>query len=348
MSSGIIGKRKTEKEYRLVQMDSYSSLKDFSLDRKKYYKKYILGESVEEEETLASTMGRIVETLLFEPELFDERFYMSSIKNIPEGLMGKFVQELHKLTKEYKNNEEVSFTDICKLAYEKSGFKWSFDTVISKFSGSDVEIYYNELCQIEEKQLSVVSGDDVTNAEKIVEALKISDFTGPIVNLINSHRFTVENQFQVEGYSVDGHIFKSMIDKMIMDTRDKTIDIYDLKCTWNVENFYEEYYLRRRSYMQAYLYYKAVESLTFKGELQGYTVNPPKFIVCDSINYYAPIIYTLSQEDLNDAYFGFIHKGRTYPGVKEVIENLKWAINNDVWNISRKNYELGGFVNIKG
>ncbi len=40
----IAGKAKTEKEYRAVQMDSSSSLKEFSTNRKAYHKKYILGE----------------------------------------------------------------------------------------------------------------------------------------------------------------------------------------------------------------------------------------------------------------------------------------------------------------
>ena len=35
----IGGKTKTEANYRALMLDSSSSLKDFSMDRKKYYKK---------------------------------------------------------------------------------------------------------------------------------------------------------------------------------------------------------------------------------------------------------------------------------------------------------------------
>ena len=138
------------------------------------------------------------------------------------------------------------------------------------------------------------------------------------------------------------------MDKVVIDHNEKTIQVYDLKCTWSVENFYEEYYLYRRSYIQAYLYWKAVLSLTITGELQGYFVHAPKFIVCDSTNYMDPLIYTLTDADIDDAYNGFEHKGRTYPGVKNIIKDLKWAQENDVWSISRTNYENGGIVNIKG
>jgi hypothetical protein len=73
-----------------------------------------------------------------------------------------------------------------------------------------------------------------------------------------------------------------------------------------------------------------------------------KFIVCDSTNYFNPLIYTLSDSDIMDAYSGFEHKGRKYPGVKELIADLLWAQENDVWNISRKNHLSNGVVNIKG
>lgn len=50
---------------------------------------------------------------------------------------------------------------------------------------------------------------------------------------------------------------------------------------------------------------------------------------------------------MNDAYNGFEHKGRVYPGVKSLIEDLNWAIENNTWNIDRNNYLNNGIVNIK-
>ena len=46
----IKGTAKTEQEYRAIKMDSSSSLKEFAKDRKKYYRKYILGEDIEDDE----------------------------------------------------------------------------------------------------------------------------------------------------------------------------------------------------------------------------------------------------------------------------------------------------------
>lgn len=349
----IKGTTKTEAQYRAVEMDSSSSLKDFSQDRKKYYKKYILGEKVEDKDSSAANMGRIVETLLMEPHLFDDKFYMSSCTSTPTGLMLDFVEALYKHTKDATDENGIVTTpmnELLEAAYKDSGFKIKYEAVITKFIGSDAEIYYNEIRTVRTKGLTVVNTTEISIAEKIVEQLRINTTTAPIVNLTNSSRYEIIDQMQVEGYIIDGHKFKSMIDKVVIDHKEKTIQPYDLKCTWSVENFYEEYYLYRRAYIQAYLYYYAMLHLT-EGEdspYNDYQVNYLKFIVCDSTNYYQPLIYTLDIDDMMDAYKGFVHKGRTYPGVQELIAALTWCVTTDTWTISHKNYLSNGVVNIKG
>lgn len=347
----IKGQVKTEANYRAKAIDSSSSLKEFSMDRKKYYRKYILGETVEDKDTQAATIGRVVETLLLEPELFDEKFYMSACASAPTSLMLAFVEALYKFTKEATDdngNVTRSFEDISKDAYAESGFKIKYDAVISKFVGSDAEIYYNEIRKVRGQNLTVITTEDVTNAEKIVEELRNNPVTKDVVNLVNSPRYTVYNQLQVEGYVLDNHEFKSMMDKVVIDHEACTIQVYDLKCTWSVENFLEEYYLYRRAYIQALLYYKAaLHFMNNTEDIRGYRVEPPRFIVCDSTNYYNPLIYTLSDKDIEDAYNGFTHKNREYTGVATLIKDLKWALENNVWNLSRENSINNGLVNIR-
>ena len=349
----IQGVAKTEAQYRAVVMDSSSSLKEFSQDRKKYYKKYYLGEKVEDKDSSAANMGRIVETLLMEPHLFDEKFYMSSCTSTPTGLMLEFAEALYRVTRDATDEFGVvkrDFADISQEAYALSGFKIKYEAVVAKFYGSDAEIYYNEIRTVRSKNLTVVNTMEVSVAEKIVEQLKTNSTTAPIVNLVNSSRYTIIDQMQIEGYEIDGLPLKSMLDKVIIDHDEQVIKPYDLKCTWSVENFYEEYYLYRRAYIQAYLYYYAMLKLANdpESEYYGYRVDYLQFIVCDSTNYYQPLIYTLDIDDMGDAYHGFVHKGRTYPGVADIIAALKWCKETETWNISHKNYLSNGTVNIKG
>jgi len=347
-----VNKTKEEQKYRAIEVDSSSSLKDFALDRRKYYKKHYLREKVEEKENPAANMGKLVETLLLEPEEFDNRFYMSSCVAIPTELMLKFVEALHKYTVEATDGFGVvtrEFSEIAEDAYQASGFKITKEAVLNKFMGSNAEIYYREIREVRAKNLTVITSQDVTNAERIVEELQNNQFTKDIINMVSSDRYTVINQFKIDSYKVDGHEFKSMLDKIIVDHHEKKVLIYDLKCVWAVENFYNDYYLYRRAYIQALLYFKAVESIVAQegSPWYKYKVEYPQFIVCDSINYYSPLIYTLEYKDMWDAYKGFTHNGREYPGVQLLIEELKWAQENDIWNISKTNYENKGFVNIK-
>ena len=348
----IKGQTKTEAVYRAILLDSSSSLKEFSMDRKKYYNKYYLGKNVEDKDSQAAIMGRLVETLLMEPDEFDKRFYMSACITSPTGLMLLFVEALYKYTIDATDefgNITRTFEEISRDAYSESGFKIKYEAVIQKFVGSDAEIYYNEIRKVRANNLTVVTSQDVTHAENIVSELRNNFATKDIVNLVNSSRYSVYDQLQVEAYEVDEHLFKSMMDKVIADHQEKTIQPYDLKCTWSVENFYEEYYLYRRAYIQAYLYYYATKHLTLdkNSELYGYTVKPIQFIVCDSTNYYNPLVYTLSDEDMKDAYEGFVHNGKAYLGVKYLIDELKWAMDMNIWNISKNNYLKKGVVNIK-
>jgi hypothetical protein len=273
--------------------------------------------------------------------------------------MLEFVEALYRVTRDATDEFGVvtrDFADISLEAYKLSGYKIPYERVMSGtdktpgFIGGDAEIYYNEIRNVRSKNLTVVNTMEVSIAEKIVEQLKTNSTTGPIVNLVNSSRYTVLDQLQIEGYDIDGLPLKSMLDKVIIDHDAKIIKPYDLKCTWSVENFYEEYYLYRRAYIQAYLYYNAMLKLSRdpESEYYGYLVEHLQFIVCDSTNYYQPLIYTLEISDMEDAYNGFTHKGRTYPGVKDIITALIWSIKNNTWSISHKNYLANGIVNIKG
>lgn len=346
----IVDDIKTEAEYRAIPLDSYSSLKEFSTDRRKYVKKYINGEKVEEKENTYAVMGNLVDCLLLEPEEFDNRYYMSSCLDAPTGLMLEFVEALYRVSSKGNAVSDSSFSDVLDEAYLQSGFKISKEAVLKKFIGSNAEIYFREIREVRSKKLTVITPQDITNAEKVVSELKTGEFTKDIINRTTDSRYTVINQLKISDYTVDELALKSMLDKVIIDNAKKTVQIYDLKCVWAVETFYKEYYLYRRTYIQAYLYKKAVEYLISNesSPCYGYTVNNPMFIVVDSINYYKPLIYSVSDKDMEDAYNGFSYEGKDYPGVGEIIDNLKWAQDNGIWTISKRNYESKGIVKLKG
>lgn len=345
----ITGETKTERVYRSLPLDSYSTLKDFSLDRKKYYRKYVAGENVEEDDNKSMTIGSLVECLLFEKEKFDSKFHMSEVEKISTGLMLNFVNALVKHTLEATDEEGIvtkDFEEISKAAYAESGFSWKYEQVMSKFWDSKDEKYYNELLQVNYNKLIVVTVQDVTNAERICDELRNNSVTSDIINMINTERYEVFTQLQIDDFEIDGHKLKAMLDRGFIDHQLKEVHPFDLKCTWAVERFYIDGYLGRRYYIQAYIYYRALlHYVKTREDLKGYKVMPLSFIVCDSINYFNPLIYTTNHKHLEDAYNGFSNEiGKEYPGVGEIINDLKFAQEYNVWNISRTNYQNKGIV----
>ena len=206
----INGLNKNQNEYRKVALASSSSLKDFSLDKRLYYKRYILGEPIEEKTNQAIITGNLVDCLLLEEDKFDERFHMSCCANAPTGLMEAFVEALYSINKascDEDGNSIRSFEDVSKEAYVASGFKITYEAVIKKFVGSDAEIYYDEIRRVRGANLTVVTLNDVNNAQKIVDELKVNFVTERIVNLVDSDRYKVINQLQIEDFEIDGHNF---------------------------------------------------------------------------------------------------------------------------------------------
>jgi hypothetical protein len=353
--------KRDEKEYRAIPTDSSSSIKDFAFDRKKYYKKYVLGQKVEEDETQATIIGSLVDCLrLGEEGDFEKKFFMSTCVEPPTGAMLKFTEALYKHTVESLNDDGEVTRPMSSLLLEAYntvkydregnliGFKRAkadaFDSVVERWTGSPAEHYYKEIREIRPKGLTVVCGGDLDNAEKIAEELGTNSVTAEIMNAVSTKDQTVYNQLQIDDAEILGLTYKAMIDKVIVDHVQKKVWIYDLKCVWSVEGFYTEYYLKRKSYIQAYLYWYAVIN---KFAEHGYEVMSPRFIVCDSINYYNPLIYQLGYGDLSEAKTGFSYRDRKYAGVEEIIEDLKWAKENDIWNISRTNHLSNGIVNLK-
>ena len=311
----------SEKQYRNIELDSYSSLKVFANDKKSYYKKFILKEDIpEDEETIYTKRGNLVETLLLEPNEFEVRFFITSVESIPGDKMGEFVELLYK---NQKNNPDSPFEDIMKKTYEECSFKLPFQTVVKKFVGSDAEIYYKELLEIREKKLIPVSLKDVEIAQAI--ANKVKNYY-PIYSIITDENAIY--QFKIEKFFIDNYPLKAMVDIVLVDEKNKIIKPYDLKCVWSVNNFYYNNYLKGKLYIQAYLYTQALKS-AFGEE---YKVESLRFIVIDSNNHYKPFVLSTDNDDIKDAYNGFTNNGFYYPGVKEIIQELKYSIENNSWD----------------
>jgi hypothetical protein len=349
----IAGLKISEKEYRALEIDSFSTIKDFVKDRKKYYRKYVLGEKIREDEVDGMITGSLVDCLLFTPENFEDKFVLSKYSK-PTGQMGKFVDELYErtiqclvdgtVTRDFKDIAQDAYNDV---KYDRNGqevaFKRdTFEKVLAKFLDSDAEGYYQELRDSTDKD--VVTSLDIDNAEKILTELRSNEVTCEVVNATDNENVAVYNQLQYT-FVLNGLEVKMMADKVIVNHRLKVVRIYDLKVTWNVEDFQRNFFLKKYSYLQAALYKIGVAKWA-EENYPGYSVDQFQFIVADSINYYNPLIYVVPETDMIMFNRGFYQGGIKYPGLFELIDDIKWHKENGMWKVSRQNNERKGIVGL--
>lgn len=342
---------KTEKEYRKIDRLSSSDLRLFANDRRKFFKEKILGEKPEEEEYNKSLLiGDLVHTLLLSPHTFDDKFLMSICSSPPTGLMLAFTEALYKHTVlNTTENGEVTkdFAYLAEAAYKDSGFKLPMPTVINRFRGSTAEDYYNELRLARSTGRIVVCVDDTSIAEKIVEKLLSHPFTQNVFG-DKDEDIDIYDEWKGEEFEIRGIPMKMMSDKLKANRRERTVQPYDLKIVWDNQNFYREYYLKKRADIQALVYYEGIKRSLEKinKEYKDYTVLPPIFVVADSSNFYSPLKYQLTEKDLDMARDGFEYNGRRYKGVTEIIEEIKWSQETGNWGHSQEEESNFGFKNL--
>lgn len=337
---------KTTKDYRLIDVDSYSTLKDFDNDILLYYKKYVLKEKVKEEVSWSMILGELVDCLMFAPEEYHERFVESNVRELEPGKnqMSDFTLKLWEITKFSTDDDGIcsrSFMEMAEEAfnlvkYDLNGnevkfLKKDLNYVLEKFVNSEFEEWYNLKRNSFGKY--VISLQDKEKADKIVNMLKELLF-----KYLDNSRYVFFNHPRVL-FNLYGVLpFKSEFDFILLDLQEKEILPFDLKVTHDISNFSYSY-LKNKYYIQAHCYTEAVkvwvednsvaqmlEDGGNKGlNLKDFSLNGFNFLVADSGCHYKPLVYFLSNIDLYKAKMGFKVNGKIYRGVKQIVEDLLWA-----------------------
>ncbi len=335
----ISGKKRSEREYRKLDILSGSDLKVFATeDRRTFFKKCVLREKIEDENSRAIKIGNAVHCLRLEPEEFDNKFFMSICSEPPTGNMKKFVDSLYKHTIANTNEEGgvlIDFEDLAELAYAESGYKRDkLVTVLGNFKNKDPEMFYRErrACGTTGKEL--ICTEDKSISEKIVETLRNHGYTRDI--------FTERSlkEVQMDDFEIDGLPLKAMIDDI--EIIGDTITITDLKVTWNNDNFYKEYFLKRRADIQAFVYKRAVQA-----KFPEYKINKFRFVAADSSNFNDPLIYEVGDSWEAKTYYGFHENGKEYRGLKDIISEIKWHQSTGKWNTTKLAFDNLGVIKLE-
>lgn len=336
-----------QSEYRKLKGLNYSSIKLFDTDPVRFYKEFILGEKQEQKTTYSLTIGDLVDFYLLECKgneeefiiKFDEKFAMfEGVKTTAQAFL--LADELFALTKRDINDGEIvtSFEIRFKEAFDNlqkqdkyKGKTW--EKGLEDFNKTSKD-YFDKL--LENINKKVVSLQDVEKAKSIVHVLMNDDFTG--------HIFRDPSLLakQVLEFKYNGMDCKSEVDFMTIDHDNQIIQPYDLKTTYDNEEF-DYNYLKHGYYLQQAFY-----SIGLQEMYPDYTILPFNFIVADtSSNNRRPLIYKLNAHHYIQGKQGFTYNNYKYRGIDELVNEIIWADENGIWNINKNNYMNKGIVKLK-
>jgi hypothetical protein len=340
-------KQVTEEVFKNTKGVSYSRLSKLAESPQAYQ-----AALVEEPDSSAITLGSAVDILLTEPDKFDEQIYVMTTKKPTALMMLKFVEEL------------VLTTDPQK-AYDKSGFKISLDAVLKKFTKEGKD-YHDAL--IDAKGKKILDAEELFKANQIVTTLKTNPYTKKYfipedgVDLIFQPRILWDlfyHSVLEEGKSTTVQA-KSVLDVIRIDHNTKTIQPVDLKT--GAESFMKSWW-RYKRFLQGAMYNKAVwKSVDEKSCLEnGYVIENIRFVFADTNLWYPPMIYQMTDRDLDIATRGAEYKtivGRRGPtvaylddrwkvkGYAQLAAELEWHQKMDQWDYSYDVYQRNGEVDI--
>lgn len=353
VTNEFIGFYASEPEYRAdKEAWNYSKLKDFTKDPLLVWrKKYILGD-YEFKTTPEMEYGSLVDCMQFEPHLKDEKFAIASAPTPTENNLN-FVNALIELI---KNSEEVDLNvELYEKAYTAAGIKSpKFENYIKdRFVGTDVEAYFAE--KLESIGKTTMGLEQFEAAERVLRMLNESESTrdifkykGEVIQYDDKGNIVLhiegKAQFGLKA-RVDGVLIRVLLDWVLVNHLNKTISPYDMKTTaMGVEDFRYTFF-KMKYYIQQGLY-EAVVAEWAAEYYPDYEVKPFQFIVVDSSGFIEPLVYEITAPQGQSFLYTFNLGDRVYKSGLDIIDDINYHIENNIWTISRTNKLNQGKVKI--
>ena len=308
------------------------------------YKQYI--ENPRDEESEALRKGSALDCMLTEPDKFDERFAVADITP-PGGMMGEFVRVfLSSSTNAINEQDQEAFEEALKTAYNASGFKTKYETVIKKFEAPEVQDYI--LFVLGSKDKTILSPNEWASALGMKEMLLNNEFTKKyLVDLPALPTIEVHDQLKIEWKHGEFECI-SILDKVIVDHAKKEIIPIDIKTTSKGVGNFVQSYLRFGYFRQCSFYISAIKYWLHNiSEIKNpdeWSIAKFHFIVVDSNLNDFPLIYTVSDQDIEVGRNGgaLPNSSMIVTGWANLLDSLTFHQKERDWRYTQEQFEKHG------
>lgn len=341
---------------------SQSALKDWkAMPPSVWYEQWILGKRKYKSKRTMD-FGQLLDTLCFNPELFDKRFLVAECKR-PSEKVEKILHDIFDHFNELNSNiKELNKKDGTKIA-SKTITLVGNDDIIKKFCVSNdyysnkPEMGVNKIKNEGKEYFDFLKkvGKRVAITEKqktLAEELKEKLFTDPETKyfFIGRKNTTLifQNQIHAE-YPIEGIEgvevipVKGMLDITMFNHTKKTVREIDLKYTADVFNF-NSYNgpVKMFGYTEQHSFYNYLLQEWIKtyedGKYKDYTIQPPLNVTIDDV-IKVPYIYKYSMDDLIIKQKGV--EDTPIRGWADTLKDISWHLSKNDWSKPREHLQNG-------
>lgn len=346
-------------DYRSYNALNQSMIKTYLSNPKRFYEEFVLKKKRKEKDTASLLLGSLMDCILVKHRARYEDFERNFEEDFSlfDGIKGSgqafvLAEEIWNLSQDDLNEDNTfntNFMDRFERAfakvqadgkYSKKTLEWALDD----FSKSPASEW------LKSKFDSV--GKKVVDVSLIDKSKKIYDKVMEIDSV--KHVFTGNDNIEQIGHFVidweystlfdDKINCKSELDTVHFDHEKKQCRIFDLKTSYDNENFAFSF-LKYRYDLQSLFYTLALRFYLDNNGMKDYEILPFRFVVLDtSPDNMQPLIYELSNEDLFRAKFNYTVNGYEYEGLFPLMEEINWSLKNGVFDISKEAYENGNIM----
>lgn len=336
-----MGQREEIREYFKSPRLNASRLK--GLDNPKMIKFRADNPDTEDEDKRHFRIGSAIDCLLTTPALFNEEFIVM-YQNRPTGFMGVFIDSLPlDLTEE-------SELDRYQEAYEKAGYKMSIDSVVKHLweIEKNKEYYLMRKLSEEKRIISLDELDEVTTCKRNVlenpYAVKYFINTDPNQKVFKQLTIYFEH---------GGTECKAMLDSVLIDLKEKTVQPIDLKSTGTSVIYFKRNVINFKYYLQAGFYHLALKwKMENENWYKDFKLLPMKFVASEKKGKVtnSAIIFNMSMKDIEKSIHGGVMRlGSSFvktKGINQLMKDLQWHHENDYWEMSKDLIDKKGEENL--
>jgi hypothetical protein len=317
---------------------SYSSLKQLMWNPAIFYNCYILGNKIEKTESHL-VQGKLIHCLLLQEKKFNEQFLIFPT-NIPTENTKQLLESLLKHHKELKLSgddrerlEEYSnaILDILKDRNLHQSLKTDVQR-IEKIITNDSVIYWEFLKNKESK--TIISQEEYEYCKNAVDILKsdvkIKELLA--IDVTDFDNIDVFNELflQIDGVSKHSFGIKGILDNIVINHNNKSININDIKTTSkDIVNFPEsvEFY---SYWLQAIFYYALVQNQWNDLLLKEYKLNFNFLVIDKTFLYYKFNVSDVTMQDWLNRTLEYFNKAQYHLDKKDFTLPYSLATNSVV------------------